>query len=100
MPGYWIVRVSVRDAERYKTYAAKASEALSAFGGTPLARGGRIEIVEGTARGRNVVVRFPDVETALACYRSPLYRQAVAIRQEISEADFLIIPGYDGPQPG
>ncbi|MGU3494550.1 DUF1330 domain-containing protein [Xanthobacteraceae bacterium A53D] len=100
VPGYWLVRVSVRDPERYKAYAALATEAMAAFGGTPLARGGRFEIVEGTARGRNVVSRFADVETALACYRSETYQRALAIRQEISEADLLIISGYDGPQPG
>nr|WP_051356624.1 DUF1330 domain-containing protein [Azorhizobium doebereinerae] len=99
-PGYWVVRVAVRDPERYKAYAALATEATAAYGGSPLARGGRIEIVEGTARGRNVVMRFPDVETALACYRSPLYQKALAIRQAVSEADLLVIPGYDGPQPG
>lgn len=100
VPGYWVVRVSVRDPERYKEYAALATEATAAFKGTSLARGGRIEIVEGTARGRNVVTRFADVETALACYHSPLYQRAVAIRQEVAEADLLVISGYDGPQPG
>lgn len=100
VPGYWIGRISVRDPERYKAYAALATEATAAFGSCPLARGGRIEIVEGTARGRNVVTRFADVETALACYRSPLYQKALAIRQDVSEADVLVISGYDGPQPG
>ncbi len=99
-PAYWIVRVSVRDPERYKAYAALASEAMAAVGATSLARGGRIEIVEGTARGRNVVTRYPDMEAALACYHSDTYQRALAIRQEVAEADLLIIPGYDGPQPG
>lgn len=99
VPAYWIVRVSVRDPERYKDYAAGATEAMAAFGATSLARGGRIEIVEGTARGRNVVTRFPDMETALACYHSDIYQRAMAIRQEVADADLLVIPGYDGPQP-
>jgi len=100
VPGYWVVRVSVRDPERYKAYAALATEATAAFNGTSLARGGRIEIVEGTARGRNVVTRFPSLEAAVACYRSEIYQRALEIRQEVAEADLLVIPGYDGPQPG
>ncbi len=100
VPGYWVVRIAVRDPERYKDYAALATEATAAFGGTTLARGGRFEIVEGTARGRNVVTRFPDLRAALECYRTPAYQKAVAIRQEVSEADLIAIPGYEGPQPG
>jgi uncharacterized protein (DUF1330 family) len=46
-----------------------------------------------------VVLEFKDYETALACYRSPEYAKAIALRKPYSEAEIIIIEGYDGPQP-
>lgn len=55
--------------------------------------------MEGQSRSRNVVIEFPDYETALACYRSPEYQENIKVRQPHSIADLIIIEGYDGPQP-
>ena len=49
--------------------------------------------MEGNARERNVVVEFKDRATAFACYRSPEYQAARAIRQKYADADFIIIDG-------
>ena len=57
------------------------------------------EAPEGKARARNVVIEFPDYASALACYRSPEYQANIKVRLPHSEADILIIEGYDGPQP-
>ena len=51
------------------------------------------------AASRNVVIEFPDYETALACYRSPEYQANIKRRLPHSIADLVIIEGYDGPQP-
>ena len=48
---------------------------------------------------RNVVLEFASYEAALACYRSPEYQPVKDLRAAASEADILIIAGYDGPQP-
>jgi len=45
------------------------------------------------------VIEFPDVATALACYRSPEYQENIKRRLPHSTADIIIIEGYDGPQP-
>jgi uncharacterized protein (DUF1330 family) len=37
--------------------------------------------------------------TALACYHSPEYAAAKALRVAASTADIIVIEGYDGPQP-
>ena len=55
--------------------------------------------VEGQSRSRNVVIEFPDYETAMACYRSPEYQENIKRRQPHSIADIIVIEGYDGPQP-
>jgi len=91
--GYWMVRVSVRNAERYPDYLAAARPAFEKFGAKFLVRGGRYEAMEGTSRERNVVVEFPDYETAVACYRSPEYEAAKSIRRANADADFIIVEG-------
>lgn len=90
---YWIVRVSVRDTERYPDYLAAARPAFEKFNASFVVRGGAFETMEGSARDRNVVVEFKNRETALACYQSAEYRAARAIRQKYAEADFIIIDG-------
>ena len=90
---YWIVRVTVRNAERYPDYLAAAKPAFAKYGARFLVRGGDYEAMEGTARERNVVVEFQDYATAQACYRSPEYETAKAIRQANAEADLIIIEG-------
>ena len=98
--GYWISRVDVHDEAAYKSYITANAKALTKFGARFIVRGGPFENPEGDARGRNVVLEFPSYEAALACYRSPEYADALAIRTAASEADVIIIAGYDGSQPG
>lgn len=97
--GYWIARVDVHDAEGYKGYVAANAAAFAKYGARFLVRGGAFESVEGTPRARNVVLEFPSYEAALACWNSPEYREALALRLPYSEADVIVIEGYDGPQP-
>lgn len=98
--GYWIARVDVHDDDAYKNYVAANAEAFSKFGARFIVRGGSYEAVEGTARARNVVIEFPSYEAALGCYRSPEYAGAMKHRHGASDADIIVIEGYDGPQPG
>jgi uncharacterized protein (DUF1330 family) len=91
--GYWIVRVSVRDEARYPDYLAAARPAFERFGANFLVRGGAFAAMEGSARERNVVVEFKDRATALACYQSPEYQAARALRQKYAESDFVIVEG-------
>jgi uncharacterized protein (DUF1330 family) len=90
---YWIVRVSVRNEQRYPEYLVAAGPAFQKFGANFIVRGGKFETMEGDARERNVVVDFKDRATALACYQSPEYQSARAIRQKYADADFIIIDG-------
>ncbi|UCH74086.1 MAG: DUF1330 domain-containing protein [Rhodospirillales bacterium] len=98
--GYWIAGVDVSDAEAYKRYVAANAAAFAKYGGRFLVRGGAFETPEGTARSRQVVIEFPSYRAALDCYDSPEYRRAMAHRASASQADLVIIEGYDGPQPG
>ncbi len=91
--GYWIVRVSVKNAENYPAYLAAAEPAFQKFGARFVVRGGRFEAKEGQARERNVVVEFKDYQTAVACYNSTEYAAARAIRQANADADLIVIEG-------
>ncbi|MFN7101175.1 MAG: DUF1330 domain-containing protein [Pseudorhizobium sp.] len=91
--GYWIARVDVRDAERYKDYVATAKPAFERFGANFLARGGHFTELEGQARTRNVVIEFPSLQAAVDCYNSPEYQAAAKIRQEVADAEMVVVEG-------
>ncbi|MGL4287921.1 MAG: DUF1330 domain-containing protein [Phreatobacter sp.] len=97
--GYWVVRVDIHDAEAYKAYVAANGPALARFGGRFLVRAGRCEVVEGTARQRNVVLEFPSYEAAIACWHSAEYQAVLKLRTAASQADLVIFEGYEGVQP-
>ena len=91
--GYWIARMSVHDAERYKDYVAAAAPAFQRYGARFLARGGEVHLSEGDARPRNVVIEFPSAQAAVDCYNSEEYTAARAIRQSVSDGELLIVEG-------
>ena len=97
--GYWIGRVDVTEPEGYKAYVAANAEPFRKYGAKFIVRGGTFDAVEGKSRSRNVVLEFKDYATALACYRSPEYKKAMALRAGAADADIIVIEGYDGPQP-
>ena len=94
--GYWIAQVTVTDPETYEEYKAANAIAFAKFGGRFIVRGGAQVTKEGSTHPRSVVIEFPNYETALACYDSPEYQTALAIRQGISEGNLVIIEGYEG----
>src|SRR5215831_15020058 len=97
--GYWIPQIDISNPEGYKAYMAATPPAHEKYQGVALIRGGKMEVVEGHARGRCVLREFPDFATALACYRSDEYQRAKPLRFEHSTCDFVVVEGYDGPQP-
>jgi uncharacterized protein (DUF1330 family) len=91
--GYWIARVDVRNPERYKDYVSAAKPAFEKYGANFLARGGAYERLEGQVRARNVVIEFPSLQAAHDCYHSPEYQKAAAIRQEVADAEMVLVEG-------
>ncbi len=81
----------------YAKSVAANGAAFAKFGGRFLVRGGAFETPVGTARQRNVVIEFPSMAEALACYESPEYQAAKAIREAVSNADIVIVEGF-GPE--
>ncbi len=93
MAAYWIAHIKVTDPEIYGEYLKRASVAIPAHGGRFLARGGKHIQFEGEDRSRNVVVEFPDLAAAEACYRSPAYQEALSFANRSAERDLVIVEG-------
>jgi uncharacterized protein (DUF1330 family) len=100
--GYIIARVTVNDDDAYMEYAKRARVEMAKHGARILVLGGRNEALQGEARPRNVVLEFPSYEAAKGYYESEGYQAARAFRTAdgVSEGEFLLIEGFDGPQPG
>ena len=77
MKGYWVcIYEKINDLEKLKAYALKAKPAIEKFSGNFLVRGGKNRTNEGINTPRNVVVEFPDFNTAIKCYDSREYQEA------------------------
>ena len=91
--GYVIAQGIVTNATQWAQYAAKASEAIKQYGGTPLARGGRMEVAEGEGRARNVVLEFASFDAARAYAFSPEYAAAKKLREGAGTLNIVIVEG-------
>ena len=96
MSAYWVVRVAVRDAEKLAAYAPLAAETVATYGGRYLARGGAHESTEGADYPRNVIVEWPDMETAQKAYHSAEYAHAKQVLGDGADRLFVIIEGLEG----
>ncbi|TCO70864.1 DUF1330 domain-containing protein [Rhodovulum euryhalinum] len=94
--GYWVAHVDVRDPQAYERYKAANAAPFAEYGARFLVRGGAQQVREGAAKTRTVVIEFPSLEAAIACYESPAYQAAKALRDPVSEGDLVIVAGYDG----
>jgi uncharacterized protein (DUF1330 family) len=92
--GYWIVQVDINDMEKYKDYMAANAEPFKKYGAKFLVRGGRFENPEGSSRSRQVVLEFPDYQSATDCWHSPEYQYAISLRAPVSELDMIIVEGH------
>jgi uncharacterized protein (DUF1330 family) len=97
MPAYWVARGKVNDPEEYKKYADQVPPILAKYGGKPLARGGRFQIMEGPEKfQRFVVIEFPTLEQGVACFSSEEYKKAAVHRRGgAGEVEIVMIEGLD-----
>jgi uncharacterized protein (DUF1330 family) len=93
MTAYWIAHVTVTDPEAYQGYQALAPAAFAAHGARFLARGGAHEVLEGPVLDRHVVIEFPSLAAARACYQSAEYQAARARREGAAVAHVVIVEG-------
>ena len=80
MKAYWIATYKdMKNPENIKRYAEKASPIIKKYNGIILARGGKVETIEGNPSPRTVLIQFSNMDDALKCYNSPEYQEAMKI---------------------
>lgn len=92
-----IVDVRITDAARFEEYRKLVPATLPPYGGTFLARGGRVEPLEGGwDPKRIVVIEFPSVERAKAWWASEEYRVPKAMRMASAETRMIVVESLSG----
>ncbi len=90
---YWIsLYREVRDDEKLAAYAELAGPALTAAGGTFLARGMPEAVYEDAVHGRAVLIEFPSVAAALAAHDGDAYQEALTALGDGAVRDLRIVP--------
>ena len=93
MPAYWFPGANVTDEAALADYAELARPAIEKHGGRYVARGGRHVRLEGADWERHVIIGFPSLEAAEACYRSPEYQEALVFAKKAVQRDACIVEG-------
>jgi uncharacterized protein (DUF1330 family) len=88
-----MVRVTVKDPERYKNYVAANKAPLEKYGAKFIVRGGDYEVVKGASRNRHVILEFPSFTAARECFFSNEYQAALDIFKTCAESDVVIVEG-------
>ncbi|HEX3670771.1 MAG TPA: DUF1330 domain-containing protein [Candidatus Cybelea sp.] len=96
MPAYVIVNVDTKHPEEYEHYKEMAQKTVAQYGGRYIARGGRMQLLEGSWQPtRIVILEFPSYDKAHEWWNSTEYAPAKALRQRLSTTDLLVIDGYN-----
>lgn len=87
-----IVDVRVTDPARFEKYKKLVPATLTPYGGKFLARGGRVDVLEGDwDPKRIVVIEFPTVERARAWWASEEYRVPKQMRIESADTRMIVV---------
>jgi uncharacterized protein (DUF1330 family) len=94
MAAYVIGEIEVTDPATYEDYRKQVGAVLAKYGGRFLARGGKVEPLEGGwSPKRLVLLEFASMEQALKWYRSPDYAPLIKLRQKASRGKLVAVEG-------
>jgi uncharacterized protein (DUF1330 family) len=94
MAAFVIVDVKVNDPVRYEDYKKMAHPTVAAHGGRYVARGGKVEVLEGDwPTGRFVILEFPSAARAREWWDSEDYRPAKALRHATASTKMILVEG-------
>ena len=85
----------INDPEALAEYAKLGGPAVKAGGGRFLARGGRVQSLEGGIDLRTVIVEFDSFDAAVAFYHSDAYKQARAALGDGALRDIRVVEGVE-----
>ena len=94
MTAYVVINNDILDPARYGEYAELAPATVEAYGGKYLARGGKVEVLEGDwVPSRLVILQFESAEQAKKWLNSPEYSEPRKIRQSAAHSRMVVIEG-------
>lgn len=94
MKGYWIVLgTAVTDPEAQKAYGALWAPIAKKYQARLISEGSSLDLREGEGIARVLMVEFPSIKLAHACYDDPDYAQAKAYALAASNRTLLIVEG-------
>jgi len=94
MAAYLIAEVDVLDPNMFEQYKQLVPPTIAAFGGKYIARGTRVETLEGNWPGKRlVIVEFESVEKAKEWWDSAEYSEAKKVRQQCAQSTIIVVEG-------
>ena len=95
MAVYVILDVDVKDAALYEEYKKAGAPTIAAYGGTPRARGGKAEVLEGNWQPkRMILLEFKSEEEAKRWWNSPEYAAAKKLRHQAASTNVVLLAGF------
>lgn len=91
MKGYWLVLgEAITDPAAQAEYGKLWGPIAARFGAKVVSGAGQMKLLESRGASRVVLVEFPDLATAQACYDDPDYKAAAVFALKASKRDMLI----------
>ncbi len=95
MKGYWVALYKqINNVDNLKNYGAKVTPIIKSFGGKPLVRGGKYQIIEGEDFSRTVIWEFPNFQKAIECHESKEYQDGWSLAKNTTERNLQIVEGF------
>ncbi len=94
MAAYVIVEINITDPVGYEEYRKLGPPTVAAYGGKFVARGGKIEVLEGEWNPKRLVMlEFKSAERAKQWWSSQEYSIPKQIRQKTSATNMIVVEG-------
>jgi uncharacterized protein (DUF1330 family) len=94
MPAYFVVEIEITDMEAMAPYREAVGATLTQYGGRFLARGGNVELIEGSPEPKRIVLlEFADTAAFRRWYNSPEYQKILPNRLANSRARAFVVEG-------
>ena len=98
MPAYWLAWVKINDPVEYKKDTDRVPPLIKKYNAKVFTRGGEYKVLEGeTPYERFVLIEFPSMADAEACFNSQEYQDAAAFRRVpgVAQNELVIVEGGD-----
>jgi uncharacterized protein (DUF1330 family) len=94
MPAYMVVQSTVSDEAQFQKYRQAVVPFIASFGGKLVARGAKVDVLEGEHDTRPIVMfEFPSIDAIHAFWDSPDYVPIKKIREGAATVDVWAFPG-------